>query len=113
MDINKINRKHFVETDMHYRIGRGLSSKMLKYQNGVVYLEVTVGKKWKKSYTATSSEIAYLWKDTHIELKGAIACKVYIIDLKENLYKKELIHKGIHPGYDAKKGIIYNRYHLN
>jgi len=47
MDIDKINRRHFVETDMFYRVGMGLSSKLLDYRNGILYLEVVISKKWK------------------------------------------------------------------
>ncbi len=113
MDIDKLNRKHFVETDMFYRVSKGLSSKLLDYKNGIIYLEVVLSKKWKKNYNATASEIAHCWKNTHTELAEATACKVYIVDTKEYDYKQYLIHKGIKPGYDAKKGIIFNKYHLN
>lgn len=98
---------------MFYRIGKGLSSKLINFKNGILYLEVVISKKWDKNYNATASEIAHCWKATHEELKEAIACKVYIIDTREYRYKQYLIHRGIKPGYDAKKGIIYNKYHLN
>ncbi len=113
MDIDRLNRKHFVETDMYYRVGMGLSSKLLKYENGTIYLEVIIRRKWKKNYNATAAELAYCWKNTHPELENAIACKVYIVDTIQYPYKQYLIHKGIMPGYDAKKGIIYNKPQLN
>ena len=98
---------------MFYRVGLGLSSKLLKFHNGILYIEVVMSKKWAKNYNATASEIAHCWKNTHEELRDAIACKVYIVDTKVYQYKQYLIHKGIKPGYDAKKGIIFNKYHLN
>jgi len=113
MDIEKINRKHFVETDMYYRVGLGLSSRLLKFENGTIYLEIVTSKKWNKSHNATASELAHCWKNTHEELSNAIACKVFIIDANLYSYKQYLIHKGIKPGYDAKKGIIFNKSHLN
>ncbi|MEE9437691.1 MAG: hypothetical protein V3V14_01745 [Saprospiraceae bacterium] len=113
MDIEKLNRKHFVETDMYYRVGLGLSSKLLKFENGTIYLEIVIGKKWKKSYNATAAELAHCWKNTHPELSNAIACKAFIIDTLQFNYKQYLIHKGISPGYDAKKGIIFNKTLLN
>ena len=34
-------------------------------------------------------------------------------DTKKNAYKQSLIHSGITPGYDAKKGVIYSEYYMN
>ena len=113
MDIDKINKKHFVETDMYYRVGLGLSSKMLSFENGTINLEVIMSAKWKKNYNATSAELAHCWRNTHEELKNAIACKIYIIDMKAYPYKQYLINKGIQPGYDAKKGVMFQKSHLN
>lgn len=113
MNIEDINRKHFVETDMYYRVGFGLSSKLLKYQNGIFHIEIVIGKKWEKSHNATASEIAHGWKNNHFELSKAIGCKVYIIDTKSFPYKRSLIHQGAKPGYDAKKGILFRSSYLN
>lgn len=113
MDIEKINRKHSMETDMYYKVGFGLSSKLLSYRNGVFSLEVVLGKKWKKDYNSTAIELANCWKNTHRELAKAIACKVFIVDPTEFGYKQYLIHKGIRPGYDARKGVIFNKDYLN
>lgn len=113
MDLEKINRKHFMETDMYYRVGYGLSSKMIDYRNGILFIEVTVGKKWSKSYNETAHELAHCWKKTHPELKMAIACKVYIVDTKRNRYKQDLLISGIDPGYDAKKGVLFVDNYMN
>ena len=113
MDIEKINRKHTMENDMYYRVGFGLSSRLLSYRNGIISLEVVMGKKWKKDYNSTAVELANCWKKTHGELSHAIACKVYIIDPIDFEYKRFLIHKGIRPGYDARKGVIFNKDYLN
>ncbi len=102
-----------METDMFYRVGYGLTSKMLSFDSGTMHLEVVIGKKWKKSYSATALELAHCWKSTHPELSHAVACKVYIIDAKTYNYKKHLIHVGIKPGYDAKKGVLFNKNMLN
>lgn len=113
MDIQKINRRHFVETDLYYRVSLGLSSKLLRYENGIFHLEVTLGRKWEKNYNATAAEIAYAWKSNHQELEHAIGCKVFIIDLKNDENKITLIQSGITPGYDAFKGILFRKNYLN
>ncbi len=113
MDIDKINRRHFVETDMYYRVGMGLTSKLLSYEKGIIKLEVVINKKWKKSHNATALEIAHCWKDNNLELSKAVGCKVFIIDARDFNYKQYLIHRGIKPGYDAKKGILFKKNLLN
>lgn len=113
MNIEKINRKHYVETDLYYRVRLGLSSKILAFESGTIHLEVVIGKKWNKGYSATALEISNCWKETHPELQAAVGCKVYIIDAKKYSYKQHLIHSGIKPGYDAKKGILFNKNMLN
>jgi len=113
MNIEEINRKHFIETDMYYRVGYGLSSKIIGYSNGIFTLEIVLGKKWSKDFNATSQELAYLWRNSHEELKLAIGCKIYIIDARKYPYKQGLIHRGVKPGYDAKKGIIFRKGYLN
>ncbi len=113
MDIQKINRRHFVETDLYYRVSMGLSSKLLRYENGIFHLEVTLGRKWDKNYNATAAEIAHSWKSNHNELAHAIGCKVFIIDLKKDPTKAVLIQSNINPGYDAFKGILFAKNYLN
>lgn len=113
MDIQKINRKHFVETDLYYRVSMGLSSRLLKFENGIFHLEVTLGRKWEKNYNATAAEIAHSWKSNHQELNEAIGCKVFIIDLRQDPSKTVLIQSGISPGYDAYKGILFRKNYLN
>ncbi|MBK9733652.1 MAG: hypothetical protein IPO92_01270 [Saprospiraceae bacterium] len=113
MDIQKINRRHFVETDLYYRVSLGLSSKLIKYENGVIHLEVTLGRKWDKNYNATAAEIAHCWKNSHPELDKAIGCKVFITDLKSNELKNSLTQAGITLGFDAYKGILFRKNYLN
>lgn len=102
-----------METDLYYRISHGLSSKLLKYENGIFFLEVTVGRKWNKNHNATAAEIAHAWKINNNELEHAIGCKVYIIDLRLDISKTTLIKSGINPGYDAFKGILFRKNYLN
>lgn len=113
MNIEEINRKHFVETDMYYRVGFGLTSKLIHSENGVFTIEVVLSKKWDKNYNATAQELAYCWRKNHKELEGSLACKVFIIDAKRYNYKQALIHRGIKPGYDSKKGVIFRKKYLN
>lgn len=113
MDIDNINRKHFLGLDMYYRVGYGLSSKLIRFENGIIHLEVIIGRKWKKSYNATAAEMAFAWKDSHLELSKAIACKVFIIDCKTYSYKHDLLRSGIKPVCDARKGVIFAKNYLN
>ena len=113
MNIEEINRKHFIETDMYYRVGYGLSSKLVNFSNGIFSLEIILTRKWPKDFNATAQELAYLWKNSHDELKKAIGCKIFIIDSRTYTYKQSLITRGIRPGFDAKKGIIFRKGYLN
>ncbi len=113
MDIERLNRKHFLGLDMYYRVGYGLSSKLLKFENGIFHLEVVVGRKWRNNYNSTAAELAYAWRDSHKELSKAIACKIFIVNCKTNNYKHFFIHSGIKPSYDAKKGVIFSKHYLN
>jgi hypothetical protein len=113
MDIEKINKRHYVETDMYYRVEVGLSSKLLKYENGIFHLEVIVGRKWNRNLSAAAAEMAYTWKNSNAELTTAIGCKVYLIDTKNSPFKQYLVNAEISPQYDAKKGVLFYRQHLN
>lgn len=113
MDIEKINRRHFVETDLYYRISMGLSSKLLKFENGIFQIEVIVGRKWLKDYNATAAEISNIWRNSNLELAHAIGCKVFIIDLKNGDNKVELVKSKNIKKYDSSKGILFNKNYLN
>ena len=113
MDIKEINRRHFFETDKHYRIGFGLCSNLIAFRNGIIYLEIMFGKKWSKDYTETTRELAYCWKNKNLELSKAIGCKVYIIDAKRHAYKRNLYFNSKPVSYDAKKGILFRENILN
>lgn len=113
MNIEEINRKHFIETDMYYRVGYGLSSKLVDFKFGVFTIEIVISKKWEKDYNTTAQELAYCWKMNHPELSKALACRIFIIDSRKFPYKQSLIHRGIKPGFDSKKGIIFRKGYLN
>lgn len=107
MNIEEINKKHFIKTDMLFRVGKGLSSKLLKFENNIIYLELEVRKKWDRSIDAAAFIVSHSWKDEHPEFEGAIASKVYVIDSREFDYKRTLMHLGVKPGYDAYKGVFF------
>lgn len=113
MDIEKINRRHLVEIDLYSRISQGLSSKLMKYENGVIHLEVTIGRKWVKNHNATAAEISHIWKSGHMELIHALGCKVFIIDLKKGEKKVELVKAGKCLSYDSCKGVLFSKNYLN
>ena len=107
MNIDELNRKHLLSTDMYFRVGQGLSSRLLKFDHGIIYLEIEVRKKWDKSLDAAAYTVAYSWKNEHQELTEAIASKVFIINSKDFTYKRTLLHLGITPGYDDYKGVFF------
>jgi len=113
MDIQSINRRHFVETDLYYRVSMGLSSRLLKFDNGIFHIEVTLARKWNKNYNATAAEIAHCWRSNYPELEHALGCKVFILDIRGDEMKQSLIQSGITPAYDAYKGILFRKQYLN
>ena len=92
---------------MFFRIDKGLSSKLIRFDHGIIYLELEVRSKWKRSLDAASWTIAHSWKMENPEFKDAIASKVYVIDSRSYEYKRTLLHIGIKPGYDAYKGVFF------
>ena len=113
INIKEINRKHLLKSDVVYRINYGLSSRLVNFRNGIMYLEVMFTRKWKKNYDETTEELAMCWRESNDELRKAICCKVYIIDARQYTYKKELdLQSGV-ASYDAKKGILFNQEQLN
>ena len=113
MSIEEINRKHYFKTDMYYRVGYGLSSRLLAYRNGIIYLQVIVGRKWDKDYHATTLELAHCWKTEHDELSDALGCKVFIVDAQKYPYKQDLLKLKINGNYDAKMGMLFTSNVLN
>lgn len=113
MNIQELNKRHYFKTDFIYRKGFGLSSRLLKYKNGIIYLEIIFGSRWHKSYNSTAYEIARCWRDHHPELTKAIGCKIYIIDARSYPFKKELYGKQRPVAYDAKKGVIFAENYMN
>ncbi len=113
MNLIEINRKHLLKCDVVYRVNYGLTSKLVRYQNGILYLEVMFTKKWTKDYDQTTEEISRCWRDSNIELSHAIGAKVYIIDARQFEYKKDLYLAAHVASYDAKKGMLFNSDILN
>lgn len=107
MNIDELNKRHFINQDMYYRVGHGLSSKLMRYENGIIYLELEIRSKWTKSLNAAVSLIANSWHRENPEFSDAIACKINIIDSRRYRYKRTLMHLGIKPGYDACKGVFF------
>ncbi len=113
MSIEEINRKHYFNTDMYYRVGYGLSSKLMAYRNGIIYLQVMLGRKWDKDYHETTLELAKCWRKEHPELGEAIGCKVFLIDAQKHPYKMDLVKLKVKVSYDAKMGMIFRDDVLN
>ena len=107
MNIEELNRRHFLNTDMYFRVGRGLSSRLLKYEHGIIHVELEVRKKWPKSTDAAAYIVAHAWRNEHEELSDAVASKVFLINSKDFEYKRTLLHLGIRPGYDEYKGVFF------
>ncbi len=113
INIQDLNRKHLLQSDVVYRVNHGLSSRLVNYKNGIIYLEVLFTKKWRKTYDETTEEMANNWRNANKELAKAIGCKVYIIDARTYPYKKELYLSTGVASYDAKKGILFSQDVLN
>ncbi|MBK6392553.1 MAG: hypothetical protein KA109_16975 [Saprospiraceae bacterium] len=113
VNIEAINRKHIIKTDCLYRVGYGLKSRLLDFNNGIFYLEVIFGSRWHNNYSATVYELAHCWKDNNPELEMAQGCKVFIIDGRKEPEKIELHQSGIRVDYDARKGILFPPFTLN
>jgi len=79
----------------------------LKYDHGIIYVELEVRTKWKKSIDSAAWMIANSWKEENPEFQEAVAAKVYVIDSRSFDYKRTLIHLGVKPGYDAHKGVFF------
>jgi len=109
MNIEDINKKHYLKQELFNRVNRGLASRLMKYEDGVMHIELEIRRKWQRSVNASVTEIAHNWKQNIPELQNAIACKVYIIDSKAFPYKRSLQHLGIKPGYDYLKGILFSK----
>lgn len=113
MNIEEINKKHYIKQELHNRVNRGLASRLLRFEDGIMHVELEVRSKWDKSINGAVVEIAHNWKKNVAELDQAIGCKVYIIDCKAYPYKRTLRHLNIRPGYDHLKGILFNRSLIN
>ena len=113
MSIEEINKKHYFNTDMYYRVGYGLSSRLLAFRNGIIYLQVVMGRKWDKDYHATTLELAHCWRAEHDELADALGCKVFIIDAQKYPYKQDLLKLKIQVAYDARMGMLFASHVLN
>lgn len=113
INIQELNRKHLLQSDVVYRVNHGLSSRLVNFKNGIMYLEVIFTKKWIKNYDETTDELAYCWKNSNSELSKAIGCKVYIIDARQFPYKKDLYLSSGVASYDAKKGVLFQEDLLN
>ena len=113
MSIEEINRKHYFNTDMYYQVGFGLSSKLLAFRHGIMYLQVVIGKKWTRNYHETTIEIANCWRTEHEELKDALGCKIFIIDTIKYPYKKDLLNLNVKVEHDVKMGMLFVNHVLN
>jgi len=113
MNIEEINKRHLLKSDIVYRVHFGLSSRLVTYRNGIFTIEVIFGPRWNKGYKQTALELAYEWRNKHRELSRAIGCKVYIIDAKKYPYKKELYETLGKAEYDAREGLLFYKDYLN
>jgi hypothetical protein len=114
MDLKQLNKQYFLRKDMYTSVLEGISSNLISYRNGIMYIEVVISKKWKRSYDYTAFRVAHDWKKSFESLEDAIGCKVFIIDKRNDktlLPVKKLKLKA-HP-YQAKKGILFRSDQLN
>jgi hypothetical protein len=119
MDINVINKRHFLKYNMQYRIEHDISSRLISYDNCILHIEVFFGKKWKKPPYKTALEIAKNWKFIHPELKNALGAKIFIIDSNDDSYdqisetKRDVLGNEVNRRVRYKKGILFNFWNKN
>lgn len=114
MDIKQLNNQYFLKKDMYTSVLHGVSSSLISYQNGIMYLEVVISQKWNRSYDYTAFKMAHDWKKSFDSLQHAIGCKVFIVDKRSTgsqLPVQKLKHKN--RSYQAKKGILFRSDQLN
>ena len=114
MNLEDINKQYLLKKDLYDAVLTGISSKVLRYQNGIFSIRLIIGVKWKKSEALAAREAAFAWRDYIPEFKDALACKVYIVDLR----KEESSIPSLSPGrsfgrYTARKGILFGSGKLN
>ncbi len=108
MDIEGINKRHFLKYNMQNRMEHDLSSRLVKYENCILHIEVASGAKWKKPPYKTALKIAKNWKDIHPELKEALGAKIFILDSKD-----DYPNQGPEIKIKYKKGILFNYWNKN
>jgi len=113
MNLEQLNKEHFLERDIYNSVIQGMSSSLVDYRNGIMYINVFVGRKWKKSYTITAYEVAHQWRDNFPELNMSIGCKVFIVSVLDQPGVKSYFDMKIKSSYSAKKGILFGQNQLN
>ncbi len=113
MNLKQINRRYTLQRDIYDVVLEGVSSRMLGYSNGIISLEVKLGKKSNRSLGTISYELAHSWKRNISELNHAIGCKLYFIDCSGDPKTAFLCDCGIRPEYIARKGVLFYASQLN
>lgn len=114
MDLKQLNKQYFLKKDMYTAVLNGISSNLMSYRNGIMYLEVVLTSKWKKSYDFTAYQLAHDWKNSFKSLENAIGCKVFIVDHRQKTSKGYGESKSFSTkAYRAKKGILFRSDQLN
>jgi hypothetical protein len=113
MNLNKINRKYTLQQDIYDVVLEGVSSRLMGFDNGIISLEVRLGKKSKRSLGIISYELAHSWKRNIPELSHALGCKLYFLDGVNDPNAAFLYQSGIRPAFLAKKGILFYPSQLN
>jgi len=108
MDIKRINKRHFLKHNIQYRLEYDLTSRLLKYKNCILFIEVSFGDRWPKPAYKTALEIAKNWKNIHPELKNALGAKIFITSILND--DKE---HGSETKIKYKKGILFNFWNKN
>ena len=92
LDINAINQRYIHTIDKLYRMHGGLSSELMAFHNGVLYIDISVDDRWplkEKTLKGTALQIAQSWRGNS-ELKHAFGYHVFIchrIVFEEKAYK--------------------------
>ena len=119
MNINGINKRHFLKYNMQYRMEHDISSRLIRYDNCILHIEVSIGEKWRKPPHKTALEIATNWKHIHPELKNALGAKIFIVDSNSDDHnqmskiKGDALSSEVYRKVKYKKGILFNYWNKN
>jgi hypothetical protein len=82
--ISELNNKFIRRIDKKYRMFAGLASELVDYRDDIIYLHISISKRWPKPPEVTASQLAGDWKTYNPELAGARGYDVRIARIQND-----------------------------